>query len=202
MFHILGTIPYSQGVPYSWLRSVFLAAFRGLRCAFCQLHSSALHPTLVQNNGIAKTATFGSSAEKKGKELPENGHLSRISKPFCMLSAVVRNASEVQRLNCRNCQTNPATCNESAEQNSKDSPWRSFLVDRICQDRIWYAHTNEIRCYGKDRDYETISNKSEEKVKLLTSIGITCNNIDEDTIASGYFSVHFFYTQQNAKLHE
>ena len=26
-----------------------------------------------------------------------------------------------------------------------------------------YAHTSEIRCYGKDRDYETISNKSEGK---------------------------------------
>ena len=54
----------------------------------------------------------------------------------------------------------------------------------------------------KDRDYETISNKSEEKVKLLTSVGITCNNMDGDMIVSGYFSVHFFYTQQNAKLQE
>ena len=34
-----------------------------------------------------------------------------------------------------------------------------------------------IRCYRKDRDYETISNKSEGKVKLLTSVGITCNNM-------------------------
>ena len=93
-------------------------------------------------------------------------------------------------------------CNASAEQKSNDYPWRSFLIDRICQGRIWYAHTNEIRCYGKDRDYETISNKSEMKVKLLTSVGITCNTLDGDMIASGYFSVYFFYTQQNAKLHE
>ena len=62
--------------------------------------------------------------------------------------------------------------------------------------------TNEIRCYGKDRGYEMISNKSEGKVKLLTSVGITCNNMDGDMIASGHFSVHFFYTQQNAKLHK
>ena len=58
------------------------------------------------------------------------------------------------------------------------------------------------RCYGKDRDYETISNKSEGKVKFLTSVGITCSNMDGDMIASGYYSVHFFYSQQNAKLHE
>ena len=55
-------------------RSVFLAAFRGLRCAFCQLHSFAFRPTSVRNNGITKTATFGSDAEKKGKELPDSGY--------------------------------------------------------------------------------------------------------------------------------
>ena len=148
-------------VPYSWLRSVFLAVFRSLRCAFDQLRSCAFCPTSVRNNGIAKTATFGSSEEKKGKELPDSGHFSRIPKPFCMLSTMMRNASEVQRLNHHNCRTKPATCDASAEQKSNDSPWRSFIIDRICQGRIWYAHTNEIRCYGKDKDYETIRNKRE-----------------------------------------
>ena len=139
-------------VPYSWHCSiflgcsVFLAAFRGLRCAFCQLRSSALRPTSV---GIAKTATFGSGAEKKGKELSKSGQFSRILKPFCMLSTVIRNASEVQRLNRRNCRTKPATCNASAEQKSNDSPWRSFLVDRICQGIIWYALP--MRCVATDR---------------------------------------------------
>ena len=66
------------------------------------------------------------------------------------MSTAVRNASEVQRLNRRNCRMKPATCYASAEQKSKDSPWRSFLIDFICQGTIWYAHTNEIRCYGKD----------------------------------------------------
>ena len=82
MFRILGTVPYSLGVPYSWQRSVFLAAFRGLRCAVCQLRSSALLPTSVRNNGIAKTATFGSGAEKIGKELPESGHFLRYGSHF------------------------------------------------------------------------------------------------------------------------
>ena len=132
-------------------------------------------------------------ARRRKKRATGKRPFSRIPKPFCMLSTVVRNASEVQRLNRRNWRTKPATCNASAEQKQKsnDSPWRSFLIDRICRGRIWYAHINEIRYYGKDRDYEVISNKSEGKVKLLTSIGITCNNMDEDMITSGYFSVHF-----------
>ena len=54
----------------------------------------------------------------------------------------------------------------------------------------------------KGLDYETISNKSEGKVKFLTSVGITFNNMDGDIITSGCFSVHFVYTQLNAKLHE
>ena len=62
-----------------------------------------------------------------------------------------------------------------------------------------YTRTNKTHCYGKDRDYETISKKSEGKVKLLTSVGITCNNMDGDMITSGCFSLHFFYTQQHAK---
>ena len=102
----------------------------------------------------------------------------------------------------RNCRTKPATCNASAEQKSKDSPQRTFFIDRICQGRIWYTLTNKIRCCGKDRDYETISNKSEGKVKLPTSVGITCNNMGEEMIASGCFSVYLFYTQQHAMLHE
>ena len=62
--------------------------------------------------------------------------------------------------------------------------------------------TNKIRCCGKDRNYETISNKSEGKVKLPTSVGITCNNMGEDMIASGCLPVHLFYTQQHTMLHE
>ena len=88
-FCILGTIPYSYNVLYSWLRSVFLAAFRGLLFVFGLFLSSELRPASVRNNGIMKTATFGSSAEKKGKELLGSGHISLISKPFCMLPTVV-----------------------------------------------------------------------------------------------------------------
>ena len=119
--------------------------FRGLCCTFGQLLSSALRPTSVRHNGTVKTATFSSGAEKKGKELLGSGHFSQILKPLCMLPTVVRNASEVQQLNRHNCRTKPATCNASAEQKSKDSPWRSFLIDKICQGRIWYAHTNKLR---------------------------------------------------------
>ena len=101
---------------------VFLAASKGLRCAFAHLLSPALRPTSVWNNGVAKAVTFGSGVERKEKEMPGNGHFSRIPKPFL-----------------------------------------------CCQ--LWcemYPHT-KIRCYGKDRDYKTNSNKSKGKVKLLTS---------------------------------
>ena len=81
-------VPYSWyrsvflGVPYSWPRSVFLAAFRGLRCAIGLLRSSALRPTSVPNNEIAKTAAFGFGAVRKGKEIRGSGHFLWIPKPF------------------------------------------------------------------------------------------------------------------------
>ena len=81
---------------------------------FGQYLSSALRPNSVRNNGIAKTATYGSGADKKGKEIPGSGHFSRIPKPFCMLPTVVRNVSKVQRLNRRNCRTKAAACNARA----------------------------------------------------------------------------------------
>ena len=121
-------------LPYSWMHSVFLAAFRGLRCAFGHLLSSALRPTSVRSNGIAKTATFGSSAERKGKRMPGSGHFSRILKPFLCCQLWCEMLPKLRdHVNRRNCRTKPAKCNVNAEQKSKDSLWRSFLIDRICQ---------------------------------------------------------------------
>ena len=65
-FCILGPILYCPSVLYSWLCSIFLAAFRGLHCEIDQFLAPALRPTSRQNIGIMKTATFGAGAEKKG----------------------------------------------------------------------------------------------------------------------------------------
>ena len=128
-------------------------------CAFSHLLSSAPCPTLVRNSGIAKTATFGSSAERRKRRYPEAAIFLGYQIHFYVANCGAKclPSSGIESLQLR---TKPATCNASAEQTSKDSPWRSFLIDRIYQGRIWYAHTNKIRCYGKVRGYETISNKS------------------------------------------
>ena len=183
MFRILGT------VPYSWLRPVFLAAFIGV-CAAHSASSVRLHFALFSSE---QWDCENSDVRLRRGEEREGATRKRpfFSDTEAILYVVNRGAyasKVVQRLNRRNCRTNPAACNASAEQKSKDSPWRSFLIDHICQGRIWY----ETRCYRKDRDYKTISNKSGGKMKLLTSVGITCNNMDGDMLASGYFSVHFF----------
>ena len=88
-------------VPFRILRrSVFLAAFRGLRCAFDQLRSSTLRPTSVPNNEIAKTATFGFGVVRKGKEILGSGHFSRLTKPFVhpliASQVMVRKCSQAQ----------------------------------------------------------------------------------------------------------
>ena len=179
------------GVPYSWLRSVFLAAFRGLHCALLQFE-------IMESQ---KRRLSAPARRRKGRRYRKAaiflGYRSHFHVANC--GAKCLPSSGIER---RNCRTKPATCNASSEQKSKDSPWRTFLIDRICQGRIWYILTNKIRCYRKDENYETIRNKSEGEVKQPTSVEITCNNMGEDMVASGCFSVHLFYTQQHAMLHE
>ena len=137
------------------------------------------HCTLIQfkTMGSRKRQRLALARREKGRRYREAAIFFGYRSHF-RLPTVVRNVSQVQGLNCRNCRMKPATCNASAEQKSKDSQWQSFLIDHISHGRIWYTLTNKICCYGKDRDYETISNKSEGKVKLLTSVEITCNNMD------------------------
>ena len=146
-------------LPYSWLRV----------CAAHSATSFRLHCALLQfgTMGLQKQWRSAPVQREKGRRCQERPFFLDTEANF-MLPTVVRNASQVQGLNRRNCRTKPATCNANAERKSKDSPWQSFLIDRICQGRICNSHT-KIRCYGKDRDYKMNSNKSKGKVKLLTS---------------------------------
>ena len=81
-------------VPYSWHRSVFLAA--------------------LQVNGITKTATYGSSAEKKVAIFLRYRSHFVCCQPWCEMPP------KFQRLNRGDCRTKPATCN------------RAFLASVAC----------------------------------------------------------------------
>ena len=146
-------------VPFRILRrSVFLAAFRILRrsvflAAFRILSSVQGFALRILPAPFVCTSPYFSSEQwdcensdvwlRRGEEKEgANGERSFFSDTEAILYVVNRGAKCLRssaRLNRRNCRTKPATCNASAEQKSNNSTWRSFLIDRICQGRIWYA---------------------------------------------------------------
>ena len=66
----LGPFRILRGVPYSYVRSVFLEAFKVVHADIGQFLSPTLRSPLIHLNCATKPATFGAGAEKIRKEIP------------------------------------------------------------------------------------------------------------------------------------